>query len=81
MPSALLDLVNVLLRDIADNEGFARELGELGAQFEAEGDTTTARGMRDLGLRHRVRAIEERAQISALVERCRHLSKDDRNFS
>ncbi|WP_156453955.1 hypothetical protein [Methylobacterium sp. CCH5-D2] len=77
MPSTLIELVNVLLRGIADNEGFARELADMGEQFEVDGNHTAARRMRDLSRHHQVKAIEGRARISVLANRYRQTSEDD----
>ena len=69
MRDEVRQLIDVLLRGIVQDEGFARELGELAHQLEQDGNFNTAQGMLDLGRRHRIQGMKARAKIAALCDR------------
>lgn len=69
MDREIRELIDILLRSVAQDEGFARDLAELAYQLGEEGRATAARGMLDLSRRHQIKGMEGRARIFALADR------------
>ena len=63
------DLMDVLLKEVVQDEGFARELAEAAHRLGPDGDLIPTQAMRSLSRRHQVRAIAGRAELAAFTER------------
>ena len=66
MRDAVQELIDVTVRRIILDEGFARDLAEIAHACEQDGAPETAEGIPDLSRHHRIKPLEKRAGIAAL---------------
>ncbi|KQP77555.1 MULTISPECIES: hypothetical protein [unclassified Methylobacterium] len=69
MSDAIRNLMDVILRGIVEDEGFARELADAAFQLGSDDDLVSVQVLCSLSRQHRVRAIKGRAELAALAER------------
>ena len=60
------DLMDAFLRCIVLDEGFADDVAVLADQCEQDGNHAVAAAMRNISRTHRIRGMENRAQVAAL---------------
>jgi hypothetical protein len=67
MQDSYRELMNAFLECIVTDEEFAREIAEIADRCEHSGAYNVAAAMRNVSRNHRIRGIEGRTQIAALV--------------
>ena len=77
MREAIRDLMDVILKGIVQDEGFARELAEVAHQLGPDDHILSVEVLRSLSRRHRVRAIHGHAELAALTEQYVRLFNED----
>lgn len=67
MPERVRRLMDTMIFDVVVAEGMARELAELAYELTQDGCNATAQVIQDMGRMNRVRSLELRGNLAALV--------------